>query len=330
MINNKFLHYNTEAAFEVDVNSIPYDSIVFIKDTRKIYTHGAFYCCLTSEPVPEKKDPGFRWSSNAYTATINDSNSFPQIINPNNIELTYSSTNENVATIASNGTITLVSAGNTIIKASFEGNDEYTPKQVEYILTVKNKVITCNISVSPTTIYLNEPNTMAGMATCNVTCDKITVYRGDVTLVEQENVNQVNFTERFTLTSLMDLTYSADFEVNGQTITKTVHVHGAERPVTLPIYYGAGRTYDTANLIQSSNTQLTNNSKYTITTTRGDYIFFKVATNQTLNNVVYDDENKTPITMESPVTDGQYKYYKSKYAFSNDTANLIVNYVKTN
>lgn len=43
MIENKFLHYETQAGFEADRQNIADSSIVFVKDTRKIYTHGGEY-----------------------------------------------------------------------------------------------------------------------------------------------------------------------------------------------------------------------------------------------------------------------------------------------
>ena len=48
----------------------------------------------------------------------------------------YSSSNESAATIDNDGTITLVAAGETIIKAIFGGDDDYKPAEVSYTLTV--------------------------------------------------------------------------------------------------------------------------------------------------------------------------------------------------
>lgn len=43
-INRRFLHYETRAKFEEDLDKIPYDAIVFIDEGRTIYTHGEEYC----------------------------------------------------------------------------------------------------------------------------------------------------------------------------------------------------------------------------------------------------------------------------------------------
>lgn len=46
MIKNRFLHYNTLQGFlrdYVKYGDLLYDKIIFIKDTKQIWTHGTFY-----------------------------------------------------------------------------------------------------------------------------------------------------------------------------------------------------------------------------------------------------------------------------------------------
>ena len=54
-INKKLIHFRTKAAFTTELNAknIPDTSIVFIKDTKEIWTHGQLYSCspLTEEEV---------------------------------------------------------------------------------------------------------------------------------------------------------------------------------------------------------------------------------------------------------------------------------------
>lgn len=83
-----------------------------------------------------------------------DSNNFPTLTNANNLSVTYTSSETSVATIASDGTITLVAAGKTNITASFEGNDEYEAGEVTYTLTVKEASSEgTDISNTPETAY---------------------------------------------------------------------------------------------------------------------------------------------------------------------------------
>ena len=85
-----------------------------------------------------KKPAGLSWGTSARTVTIGaDDNIFPTLSNENNLTVTYSSSEETVATIDATGAITLVAAGQTVISAAFDGNDEYEAQTVSYTLTVK-------------------------------------------------------------------------------------------------------------------------------------------------------------------------------------------------
>lgn len=110
--------------------------------------------------VSRKTIPGISWSAASYEATIGGANSFPTLTNANSVTVTYSSTNTAAATIASDGTITLVADGVTTIKATFAGNDDYLAQEVTYTLTVVDPsapVDICElISISPTTLTVGD------------------------------------------------------------------------------------------------------------------------------------------------------------------------------
>ena len=85
-----------------------------------------------------KKAAGLSWGTSTRTVTLNaNDNVFPTLSNENNLPVTYSSSNTEVATIDNSGTITLLAAGTTVISAEFAGNDEYDAAKVSYTLTVK-------------------------------------------------------------------------------------------------------------------------------------------------------------------------------------------------
>lgn len=85
-----------------------------------------------------KPSPTLAWSASSATVKKGASdNVFPTLTNPDALAVTYSSTDETVATIASNGAVTLLKAGTTTIKASFAGNDNYCATVVSYELTVQ-------------------------------------------------------------------------------------------------------------------------------------------------------------------------------------------------
>lgn len=85
-----------------------------------------------------KSPAGLSWGTASRIVTIGDeNNNFPTLTNPNNLSVTYSSDNTEVATIDAEGVITLVSAGEANITATFAGNDKFEAGEVTYKLTVK-------------------------------------------------------------------------------------------------------------------------------------------------------------------------------------------------
>ena len=86
-----------------------------------------------------KTPAGLSWGTSARTVTIGATdNQFPELQNAHNLAVTYSSSETGVATIAADGTITLVAAGTTVITAESAETDEYEAGKAEYTLTVKD------------------------------------------------------------------------------------------------------------------------------------------------------------------------------------------------
>lgn len=106
-----------------------------------------------------KSDSGIMWkksgsessSDTATLATGEDTMPTTAIYNPNGLTISYSSTDESVATInPSTGEITLVGGGTTDIKATFAGNETYKSATKKYTLTVTDSRSTCETpSFSP-------------------------------------------------------------------------------------------------------------------------------------------------------------------------------------
>lgn len=86
-----------------------------------------------------KKPAGLSFGTSARTVTIGaDDNVFPTLTNANNLAVTYNSSDKGVATIAADGTITLVAAGETVISATSEETAEFEAGKAQYTLTVKD------------------------------------------------------------------------------------------------------------------------------------------------------------------------------------------------
>ena len=71
------------------------------------------------------------------TITIGEAYTLPTLINPNNLSVTYSSSDTNVATIDATGKVTVIAKGQTTIKAIFAGNDSYYAGEASYLLVVE-------------------------------------------------------------------------------------------------------------------------------------------------------------------------------------------------
>lgn len=100
-----------------------------------------------------KKPAGLSWGTASRTVTLGSSeNTFPTLTNANELAVTYSSSDEEVATIDAEGVITLLKAGTTDITAEFAGNDEYEAGKVTYALTVKDAPAV-DLTNTPETAY---------------------------------------------------------------------------------------------------------------------------------------------------------------------------------
>lgn len=77
------------------------------------------------------------FASATATATYGDATvTSPTLNNPHQLPLTWSSSNEGVATVNTSGVVTIVGAGETVISAAFAGNDTYGANTISYTLTV--------------------------------------------------------------------------------------------------------------------------------------------------------------------------------------------------
>ena len=87
-------------------------------------------------------ESGIKFTNISAEADLNGYNgeavAYGQLENPNNLPITYTSSNPYVATVDANGKVTLKSWGKTTIIASYPGNDQYKPATTSYELNVIN------------------------------------------------------------------------------------------------------------------------------------------------------------------------------------------------
>ena len=86
--------------------------------------------------VIEKAEAELAWTDEYMGYVMGTSWWGPRLLNPNNLKIIYESDNKRVATIDQEGNITAVGPGDCLIKAIFEGDDNYEPKTVSYVLEI--------------------------------------------------------------------------------------------------------------------------------------------------------------------------------------------------
>ena len=102
-------------------------------------TYEVKHFSISSNAPVAKEEAGLSYEVGNYTITLGDAYTLPVLSNPNNLAVTYSSSNTNVATVDEQGTVTPLAAGQTTIKASAEETDKFKAGSASYLLVIKEK-----------------------------------------------------------------------------------------------------------------------------------------------------------------------------------------------
>lgn len=83
-----------------------------------------------------RAEAGLEYAETAIEKEVGDDAFVNELTNPNSVDVTYESSDTDVAEVANDGTVTIKAQGTITITASFEGNATYKPASVSYELTV--------------------------------------------------------------------------------------------------------------------------------------------------------------------------------------------------
>ena len=84
----------------------------------------------------EKKEAGIAYDKAEVAYTMGNDFEAPVFSNPNNLAVTFSSSDENVAIVAEDGTVSVLGEGTTTIKAVSAETEEFYAGEASYVLTV--------------------------------------------------------------------------------------------------------------------------------------------------------------------------------------------------
>ncbi len=84
----------------------------------------------------DKEECGLSFAGKQYEAAMGEDFVAPELSNPNNLPVSWSSSDDKVATVDDYGKVTLVGKGSVAITASTEGNDDFAAGSAKYDITV--------------------------------------------------------------------------------------------------------------------------------------------------------------------------------------------------
>ena len=115
--------------------------------TPTTYSNYETNCCT---------DPGLAYGTASVTKTFGNGTFKNTLTNSHSVSVTYESSNTDVATIASDGTVTIKGAGNATITARFAGNSTYCADEASYTLTVNKANISPTLTYSPNSVAVGD------------------------------------------------------------------------------------------------------------------------------------------------------------------------------
>ena len=228
---------------KVTVVSAGTTTITATSEATRTYLAGSASYTLTVS----KGTPTLTWSAASYTAKLEDGIwNFPALtITPEGLDITYSSSNESVATISSTGTPSPKAAGSTTVTASFAGNNNYNSVKASYVLTVTSGA-----------------DTGAGTYT----------YPSSGEASSEDDISNTTFTRKITVTySASGATisgYTSDFTVSASGNQVTITNKGTENVV----YYLTGTASDGFFKLYSSKKQALHLNGLSLANTAGAVI----------------------------------------------------------
>ena len=121
---------------------------------------------------------GLAYATTKYLTKLGDAFATPALTNPNSLAVTYSSSDNNVATVAADGAITIKAAGVVKITASFAGNSSFLEGSASYTIGVTEHAGTeaDPYSVADARRVIDVMETAEGVYATGIVSESVTAY----------------------------------------------------------------------------------------------------------------------------------------------------------
>lgn len=120
-VSGRYLQYNTGSPRFACYTGSQTNAYLYVKE---------------GSAINSKADPAFSFSANSAEANLGESFTAPTFNNPNNVSVTFDSSDPSVASITNEGVVTLLAAGTTVISATSVEDENYLAGSASYTLTV--------------------------------------------------------------------------------------------------------------------------------------------------------------------------------------------------
>ena len=211
--------------------------------------------------TPTKQDITLEWSTESATAILGEDFTAPTLtVSPDGLDITYTSSDTNVATIDNLGNITILDEGTTTISAIFKGTTAYNAATASYQLTVE-------VNGSPT------PVTESGNYV--LVTDDTSLNVGDkIIIVNEGDLQALSTTQKANNRAGTSFTFNSDNSITPNSDVAIITLGGLENAWTLYVTNGDAVGYLAATSNTKNNlhtlSEATENATATISISEGD------------------------------------------------------------
>ena len=128
-----------------------------------------------------KQLAGLAYATTKYLTKLGDAFTTPTLTNPNSLTVTYSSSDNNVATVDNTGTVTIKAAGVVVITAAFAGDASYLEGSASYTIGVTEHAGTQAdpYSVADARRVIDVMETAEGVYATGIVSEIVTAYNSE-------------------------------------------------------------------------------------------------------------------------------------------------------